>query len=94
MVPNYIPKRRNKYSREALDNVVREIQEDSISISTASKKHGISKEILRQCAKDMHNPSPVKIGKFTPVLSSSKEKMLYLHQKNLPEGVGHVVLKK
>lgn len=76
MVPNYIPKRKNKYSREALDNVVREIQEDSISISTACKEHGISKETLRQCAKDRHNPSHVRIGKFTPVLSSSKGKML------------------
>ena len=78
MVRSYIPKRKNKYSKETLDKAVRKIQEDGLSISKASKKHGIPKETLRQWAKDGHNPSRVGSGKFTPVLSSSEEEMFVI----------------
>ena len=39
VVQSYILKRKNKYSKESLDNAVKVIQEDSLSISKASKKN-------------------------------------------------------
>ena len=39
------------YSEEGLDNAVREVQEDGLSTSKATEKHGVIKETLRRWAR-------------------------------------------
>ena len=64
--------------KEDLDNTIRKVQEDGLSITKVSKQHGIPKETLRRWAKNGPNSSRVGSGRYTSVLSSSEEEMLVI----------------